>query len=128
MGKKDGLQSHLQKRCKHWQKLLRLQDWEIDVQVVRYSHYNEARVPLGTCQDDQVKRFAQITILDPTDILVVHPCTNADPELTLVHELMHLYFNSDLVVGKEPKQVDNVIETGVEALSEALWKLSRGEG
>ena len=74
---------------REWQKVLRLQDWDIKAELC-----SAARLPgkLGSCSVSFSKKAAKILILDR----VSHDATlntdwPYDPELTLVHELLHCH-------------------------------------
>lgn len=81
-------QEELEQKLSYWQKRLRLQDWIIEVRIVR-----------GREMDDDYaaqvnwilpKKMATISILDPVD----YPpdlMSEQDMENDLVHELLHLH-------------------------------------
>lgn len=106
---------NLQKLTAKWQKILRLQDWDIQV---AYGGKAELVDDLhGVCHSDKTYKKAAIVISDGsnlvTDLLIF------DDELTLVHELLHLVF-------EEPskKKIDDY-ERAIEQTAAALLNLDK---
>ena len=114
-------QSDLRRQCKWWQGILRLSDWDTEVRVVRASGLS------GDSQGEIIpfaqKRVAKVKILDPVDFCgeTIIP---QDMEVTLVHELLHLYFLPFSIADGSP--LDLAQEQAIDALSVALVSLSRG--
>ena len=79
----------LRDRCAYWQKVLRLQDWDIQLSLVRQWDVPDA---FGTCDANLIKKIARIKILDPVDDGDPHDYEEYDAEKTLVHELLHVHF------------------------------------
>ncbi len=82
-------ENELRARCAEWQKILRLQDWDVIMTVDR----GRDLMPdsLGQCDWTLPTKQAHIHILDPVD----HPPDlkwPQDMEQYLVHELLHLHF------------------------------------
>lgn len=116
----------LRQLCAEWQKILRLQDWDVVVQVSRrddtFGHTNtgQVRYQLGLKQ-------ALIKIIDPIDYPtnVIYP---QDMETTLVHELLHLHFapfdaDDDTPAGTAQEQAIEAIAKGLVSLK----RLHKGE-
>jgi hypothetical protein len=105
--------------CEKWQKILRLQDWLIYVEVCRARD-----LPTGVnghVKIDILKKKAVIAILDEDD----HDPQSAwayDLEKTLVHELIHLHFDTNRELMNEQYVA---LEQGVEILSDALIGMER---
>ena len=114
------LQKSLQKICSFWQKLLRLGDWEIDLQVVRCFDISEERAAdLGVFAE---KKHATIRLLHPND------CDpdwkpSSTPEHKIVHELLHLHLNPFSQYEDDDKRIAE--EQVVHILSILLVDLAR---
>lgn len=112
----------LQERLAHWQKLLRLQDWDVDIKIVR-RHAMPKATSLAGAQIDRYRRV-KILLLDPVDW---HPDdwpADRDLEISLVHELLHCVFY-DAGSPKEDSPEDLALERAVEATALALITLDR---
>lgn len=106
----------LQERLAYWQKVLRLQDWDVSVEIVR-RHKVSGR-SMGHSDISDMKRAAHILIADPSDYEGDWFDERfGDIERVLVHELLHL----------NPPLQDNSRETEqtVHAISMALLGLER---
>jgi hypothetical protein len=118
-------EDELRAKCAEWQKILRLQDWIINVSIVRERDANlkgcnaEIHVTLPN-------RIARIHILDPID----YDPTNAlpqDMEQYLVHELLHIHLYPITGQFREgPLQIAE--EQAIEAISKGLIALVRKQG
>lgn len=73
--------------CKEWQETLRLQNWDIEVHIVRARDMSLAGCG-GTCNAHLQRANAFIEILDPIDY---EDPEAQDMETTLVHELLHIH-------------------------------------
>lgn len=75
----------------YWQKTLRLQDWDVTVDVVRANEISG----LGQTEISGSYRSATVKILDERDAEARGDTmpSGRDLEVTLVHELMHLHFH-----------------------------------
>ena len=103
-----------------WQRLLRLQDWNITVNVKRRYQMSDPGA-IGLCIRYTDSKDADIDILSVQDISA-YKGDDADYELTLVHELLHVHFafmNND--EGHARQQEELIVST----LSRALVKLNR---
>ena len=81
--------SDLEYCLREWQKVLRLQDWDIKAELCSAARLHGK---LGSCSVSFSKKAAKILILDRAS----HDATidsdwPYDPELTLVHELLHCH-------------------------------------
>ena len=84
-------EAKITKLTKTWQKLLRMQDWEI---VTKFAEPGELdHGTFGTAQGDYNTRRGLITLNKPA-LTIKAPHIDDDLELTLVHELLHLKFYS----------------------------------
>lgn len=90
-----------------WQGCLRLLDWELDLLL---EADEDVPTAYGTIDYDIAERSATIRIRPRQE----------DPELTLVHELLHLWVEPLTTVAEE-----FYLEQAVEALSRALVGLKR---
>jgi hypothetical protein len=118
-------EKQLQERCTYWQKVLRLQDWEVFVFVSRERNFLSPKSQ-GECEWVIGTKHASIRILDPAD----YPPNESFPqdmERILVHELLHLHFapfdNSE--VGS---MEDNAQEQAIESIASGLVLLERKGG
>jgi hypothetical protein len=69
-------QAKLDRLCGTWKRRLRLQDWSVSVSLTPADPNPEA---FGSCKYDVLNQKADIEVYN-----------DADAELTLVHELLHL--------------------------------------
>lgn len=106
--------------CMRYQKLLRLQDWRVEVVIVPKSK-------LRTRTQAQIdwlllRRSATISLLRPADYrrLFREP---QDMELDIVHELCHLHLLGLGVIDGTPEDIAQ--EQAIEALSEGIVTLAR---
>lgn len=82
--------SQLRTRCAFWQKILRLQDWQIDV---RFAHAREMAEEsrIGETLMNATSKAAIIKVLFPAELsagdAVLHPIDEI-----IIHELLHLHF------------------------------------
>lgn len=105
-----------------WQKVLRLQDWDIIARIVRardmFTEDSAASVR-WTFQ----KKMATIVLLDPEDY-DPNIAFAQDHEISLVHELLHLHY-----AGFDNTEQDSLeqmlLEQSIEAISTALVQLKR---
>lgn len=88
----DDVTLMLQTECKLWQKRLRLQDWNIEVKVKRFTEMpSEA---LAAIQSFEERKDAFMYLLAPIDIELVQDRflgnEAANYSMSIVHELLHL--------------------------------------
>jgi hypothetical protein len=109
----------LQELCAEWQKILRLQDWEIHVCIARSRDMPEGMQ--GCIDMVWPRKEAHISIIDPVD----YPPDSwwaQDMERTLVHELLHLHSPER---ENEREDIQVLIEQGVQLTACALVDLKR---
>lgn len=81
--------SQLKKHCKSLQRVLRLQDWTIEVNFVRQFEMGNPDW-MGSCSPCLQAKKAVINIVDPKDF-PDGKMTDEEIINTLVHELLHLH-------------------------------------
>lgn len=117
------LLQELQELCSFWQKKLRLQDWKIVVKIARHNQIDfESWARVEYCRSH---KQATIYILDPTDD-IYHRMVEEfpyDPEVSLVHELLHLHFESYDPPANSEEFMQ--LEIGLNLISEALVQLRK---
>lgn len=109
----------LQDKLKYWQKCLRLQDWDIEAEIVPMSKLQETW-HRGECEWIEQLRAAKIYILSADDYKNSGSICSYDMEQTLVHELLHLHF-----VSIDIDKYYMPIEQAIEAISRALISMER---
>ena len=77
---------NLTKMASKWQKILRLQDWEVTIDFYRAREFSNSDA-LGECTFNINSREGFIKILNPTDYDGEY-----NLEWIVVHELLHLHF------------------------------------
>jgi hypothetical protein len=111
-----------------WQKILRLQDWDIDIHHARLRamQSEDGSIPWGRISINRQHRNAGIEILHPDDYA---DCDDKDCnarhgeneiESTLVHELLHIYIHSSKE--SEPSSVEE--EQAINTIARALVELA----
>jgi hypothetical protein len=112
--------------CRKWQKLLRLQDWEIDC---RFADSIETHDQTGKCRAFPDRRQAIVRILRPEGFDLTDEFTQAfddgvDPEMSLVHELIHIPLEK--LLNEDPGEHEKVMqEQAIESIARALLDLDR---
>jgi hypothetical protein len=111
---------HLNDLCREWQRVLRLQDWDVQVKIARGFQLGKRQ---GECEYVQSLRQAVIRILDPND----WPDQNwpQDIEATLVHELLHLHFAPFMSDAGEDDLINIAQEVAIDQIAKALVKQQR---
>jgi hypothetical protein len=109
-----------QQACREWQKILRLQDWDIKVKIVRQDALRnlDDQANVNCCL---ANKQALIKLVDPID----YPRDTEweqDHERSLVHELLHLHF-----WGFADKERETEEEQAVCALASAFVRLKAGD-
>jgi len=106
-----------------WQKRLKLQDWNISLEMSRSSSLKPKT--LGNIHWDLDKKTAVIHVLDPADYrMSFHDMLN-DMEFTVVHELIHLELSPVLSPLSRSDANRRDEETAVNQMADALLKLDR---
>lgn len=106
----------MQALVKKWQKILRLQDWDVTVGKPGVNPNG------GVASVDGLDQYKSATIFfgDKT-----FDGVNGPIEETIIHELLHLHFNS--FEEKAPSKAANrALEQVINILSELLWKGRKG--
>ena len=107
--------------CRKWQDILRLNDWNVAVELIRESEFSEPD-RAGEVYITLSKGEALILLLDP--LIPTQDCPFPyDMEQTLVHELLHLHFATF-----EPQDDDlkhDLWERAVESITKTLIALYR---
>ena len=121
-------EAELRERCAYWQRLLRLQDWRIRTRFTDSSPSGGTDGHLGTVRVWPKSKAALIRIQrDPaTEFAQAFPA-DADPEITLVHELLeiHLY---GLLNDKPSRHEGALQEQAIDLVAGALVRLDREAG
>lgn len=115
-------QEQAQQSLLEWQKILRLQDWQIKIKIARDREFlTEGMAEVVWLRE---KKQAMVKLLDPLDFAsdIIYP---QDHELSIVHELLHLHMvDFDQEVGT----LENIAqEQAIHAISTALVTLKRGD-
>jgi len=100
-----------------WQKRLRLDDWKIEVKIVRIWELEQGT--LGHIDWSIPHKTATIKVLNPSDYELPKDKIPADMELSVVHELVHLHL-SVLPLNKSSR---NAEEQVVSMIADALVSL-----
>lgn len=115
-------EEQLNELCIEWQKVLRLQDWDIVVKLDRQRQF-ENKTAQGEVAWVFGRKEAIIKILDPTDY-PTECIFEQDQEETLVHELLHLHF-ADWSEMMEDGNTPSVGEQGIQCIAQALVRVKR---
>src|SRR5882724_1694545 len=102
-----------------WQKRLRLEDWKIDVKIVRIWDLEQGT--LGHIDWSVPHKTAVIKVLNPADYELPRDRVPADMELSIVHELVHLHLSA-LPLNKSSRNAEEQVVT---MIANALVDLER---
>lgn len=108
-----------------WQHVLRLDDWDIEVSILDAYDMGAA---FGRCRRVlEQKQYALIELLDPAAYEYdVDDTEGYDPELTIIHELLHIFTARILAQPtKRGTSYDIVAEQLAHQVSRALVALKR---
>jgi|SRR5579862_4073004 hypothetical protein len=100
-----------------WQKRLRLEDWKIEVKIVRIWELEHGT--LGHIDWSTPRKVAVIKVLNPADYELPPDKIPADMELSIVHELVHLHL-SVLPLAKSSRVAEEQVVT---MIADALMNL-----
>jgi hypothetical protein len=115
----------LKAKCAEWQKILRLEDWTIFIEIHRARDLKTENSQ-AEIEPFLLKRMAKIRILAPIDYEPT--CwTPQDMEVSLVHELLHIHL-FQLFADRENESRQIAEEQAIEAISRALVGLYRRGG
>jgi hypothetical protein len=89
------LNASLHERLKYWQRILRIQDWDVRLDLCGSDELGES---YGDMREFREHRYAIVRILkpealDPTDRWAKAFAGHQDLESILVHELLHIVFD-----------------------------------
>lgn len=110
--------------CEMWQKILRLQDWVVEVKIARGNGMDLGPMYLGSVTSNTKRKVALIKLLDPSD-WNSDTMVPQDMEVTLVHELLHLQCKGFDHLIKEDSLEDTGYEQMIILTSHALVYLRR---
>ena len=108
---------NLSKVASKWQKILRLQDWEVTIDYYRARDFTNADA-LGECTFNLNSREGFIKILHPTDY-----DGDYDLEWIVVHELLHLHFADWTAKNNYECPVSG--EQAIDSIAQALTRLNK---
>ena len=115
-------QQEAQALCCEWQERLRLQDWDVKVDIAREAQFRTSGTA-GECRWVLAKKTALVYLLDPVD----YPPDirwEQDHEVTLVHELLHLHGAPfDQFESGSPEEI--ALEQMIDLTARALVALER---
>lgn len=117
------------KLCKTWQKRLRLEDWRIEVNVLRQNHMT-LEGALAECSWSLERKTGTINLLDGIDSagLVSEITGGRDMEKDLVHELVHYHFAPFTKLGKRHRESADSIaqEQAIDLIADSIVDIHRG--
>lgn len=108
---------NLSKVASKWQKILRLQDWQVDIDFYRARDFTNADA-LGECRFNLNSREGFIKILNPIDYEGEY-----DLEWIVVHELLHLHFADWTAKNNYECPVSG--EQAIDSIAQALTRLKK---
>lgn len=109
--------------CQQWQKVLRLQDWDVRARLVRWHEMREPCRNAGECEWSLSKKQAILRIVCPEDAGPNDHWPH-DVERTLVHELLHLHLAPLDRDDMDPLE-HTAMEQAIHAIACALVELKR---
>lgn len=114
-------QDIMQRECRIWQKRLRLQDWNVQVRIVRLNAMPD-KDAIGVIYPVLERKDAVLCLLSPGDAALLSDGFQNREEynydLTLVHELLHLHMAPFTEKNTEYQTVQE--EIAVNAISRCL--------
>ena len=109
----------LEKLCREWQGILRLNDWDITILIDRKYNFELTNV-WGECKAFLCDKEAFIRIIDPIDI---NSLFRFDMEELLIHELLHCHFKP--FEAEDGTLEDKLQEQVIQTLAKSLLNLKR---
>ena len=112
----------LQNLCVKWQRILRLQDWDVEIVFVRQSEIDEAD---ARCFPNLSRKEAKIKILDPMDFhgeRLEGAGSSSNIETLVIHELIHLHYEP---FWKSDHEV--AMEQSIHTLAKSFQLLASGD-
>ena len=126
MDDEDSFEKELRVQLAYWQKVLYLQDWTVDLRVVRQWEMDDPKT-LAQCHWFLERKDAIIQVLNPTDLAGIADKfikgEECDYDISLVHELLHLHFAPFYREGDEISH-----EQAINAISRGMVKVWRDIG
>ncbi len=116
----------LRERLAYWQRVLRLQDWDIQISIARMSTF-EKQGSAAEVHTYERTRTVRIKILDPEDYAGLNPAAlrPQDMEYSIVHELMHVVIYACTVSFDSHPKAELLEEQCVHNLTTAVLSLTR---
>lgn len=109
--------------CEKWQKTLRLQDWDIELALVRQSELHDENGNVDArCFPILTRKEAKIKVLDPIDFQgerLKDAGSPDDIETLIIHEILHLHFES---FWDDDKEVE--MEQAIHSLAKAFKSIA----
>lgn len=103
-----------------WQRILRLQDWDIRLRMARHSEMHLTNAA-GEISIFDAKKIATVHVLHPEDFTLMGVTAPVqDMEYTIVHELLHIHLHP-----MRAREVDE--EQAIHAMATALVQCYRGQ-
>ena len=125
----QAFENDIRKQAAYWQKLLHLQDWNLDVRVSRQWEMDDAST-LAQCSWYIHRKDAVIRVLHPSDLPGIGSKfikgEENDYDISLVHELLHLHFAPITRLHKE-ESYEIYEEQAINAISRAFVELYRNQ-
>lgn len=115
--------AELQSDLEFWKKELRLQDWDIKLEMVRAHVFQHDYV--GDCGVSLGNKTAHIRIMDSIDV-TGSEWFPLDQEEILVHELLHIHLEP--FFPKDGHALNFMGEQAIESIAKALVHLRRQSG
>jgi len=117
-------QEELVELCVEWQERLRLQDWDIEVKLVRQTEIANPNWQ-AQCNINFSNSDALIKVMDNIDYANIHQVdAQQDMEHSLVHELVHILFQQADKTAKDSVE-ELILEQAINKIAGALLKLKR---
>lgn len=118
----EAFEKLLQAECKLWQRKLRLQDWNVQVRLVRLNEMPDQDA-IGAISQAIERKDAQMTLLSPLDMPLMASYFMHSEEmnysLTIVHELLHLHMAPFTAGATETELVAE--EQAINAISQCIF-------
>jgi hypothetical protein len=111
-------QKQLDKWLKEWQNILRLQDWDIRIRLVKQPELVREGIE-GESQVQQTNKTGSIRILHPDEYNARWKPGTQNIERVLVHELLHFHLDGLDV----PESRHRELEQAIECIEPALTAL-----
>jgi len=108
----------LEDLCAKYQKLLRIQDWNIDIKIVHPSELEEKNT-LAHVHARLHSMYATIQFADPEVMKDV-----GNMHQTLIHELLHVVFHGLEPSTENAKIYDSLWESGIDRTANAIYQLA----